>query len=143
VFFGGSMAGALSYLLVGRLFRSAGKSLVLSSSTRMVVLPLLLLAAMGAVPGLVAAALVLAVLEAVWSLFDVSSMFAYLETAKVGRAGFYGALVGLGSAGGGFLGGLFSMELGFATLFAFCSVLCAGALLAFAVQYRVAVANPS
>jgi predicted MFS family arabinose efflux permease len=63
-------------------------------------------------------------------------MFAYLETAKVGRAGFYGALVGLGSAGGGFLGGAVSMELGFASLFTLCSLLCAGALLAFAVQYR-------
>jgi predicted MFS family arabinose efflux permease len=136
VFFGGSMAGALSYLLIGRLFRSAAKSLLLSASTRVVVLPLLLLAAVGAAPGLAAAALVLAVLEAVWSLFDVSSMFAFLETAKMGRAGFYGALVGLGSAGGGFLGGLFSMELGFATLFMLCSLLCAGALLAFAGQYR-------
>jgi predicted MFS family arabinose efflux permease len=136
VFFVGSLAGALSYLLVGRLFRSAAKSLLLSSSTRMVVLPLLLLGAMGATPGLAAAAVVLAVLEVVWSLFDVSSMFAFLETAKVGRAGFYGGLVGLGSAGGGFLGGFLSQELGFASLFTLCSLLCAVALVAFAVQYR-------
>ena len=136
VFFGGSLAGALSYLFVGRLFRSATRSLLLSSSMRMVVLPLLVLAALGAAPGLAVAAVVLAALEALWSLFDVSSMFAFLETAKVGRAGFYGALVGLGSAGGGFLGGIFSMELGFASLFILCSLLCAVALLAFAAQYR-------
>jgi len=140
VFFGGSLAGALSYLLVGRLFRNAAKSLLLSSSTRIVVLPLLILAAIGSSPGLAAAALVLAVLEAVWSLFDVSSMFAFLETAKVGRAGFYGALVGLGSAGGGFLGGLFSMELGFPSLFVLCSVICAGAIVAFLVQFKGSVA---
>ncbi|MFI5404192.1 MAG: MFS transporter, partial [Candidatus Gagatemarchaeaceae archaeon] len=98
VFFGGSLAGALSYLVVGRRGWGAGKSLALSSSVRVVVLPLLLLAALGATPGLVAALVVLAVLEGVWSLFDVSSTFAFLETARVGRAGFYGALMGLGSA---------------------------------------------
>ncbi len=136
VFFVGSLAGALGYLLVGRLFRSAAKSLLLSSFTRMVVLPFLLLAAIGAAPGLAAAAIVLGVLEVLWSLFDVSSMFAYLETAKVGRAGFYGALVGLGSAGGGFLGGYLSDEWGFAALFILCSLLCAAALFAFATHYR-------
>jgi predicted MFS family arabinose efflux permease len=140
VFFGGSLAGALAYLLVGRLFRNAAKSLLLSSSTRIVVLPLLIMAAIGSSPGLAAAALVLAVLEAVWSLFDISSMFAFLETAKVGRAGFYGALVGLGSAGGGFLGGAFSLELGFPSLFVFCSVLCAAAFAAFLLQFRGSVA---
>lgn len=143
VFFGGSLAGAIAYLLVGRLFRSAGKSLLVSSSIRIVVIPLLLLGAMGAASGLAAAALVLAVLEAVWSLFDVSSMFAFLETAKLGRVGFYGAIVGLGSAGGGFLGGFFSMELGFTALFMLCSLLCAGALLAFMVQYRGAGVRPN
>jgi MFS family permease len=136
VFFGGSLAGAVSYLLVGRLFRSAAKSLLLSSSTRIVAIPLLLLGGLGATSGLAAAALVLALLETVWSIFDVSSTFAFLETAKLGRAGFYGAIVGLGSAGGGFLGGFFSMELGFTALFMLCSLLCAGAFVAFAVQYR-------
>ena len=136
VFFAGSLAGALGYLLVGRVLSNAVTNLLLSSSTRMIVLPLLLLAAIGASPGLAAAALVLAALEVLWSLFDVSSTFAYFETAKVGQAGFYGALVGFGSAGGGFLGGYFSMEWGFAALFGLCSLLCAGALMAFAMQYR-------
>jgi len=136
VFFIGSLSGAIAYLLIGRLFRSAAKSLLLSSFTRVVVLPMLVLAAIGDEPGLAAAALVLAVLEIVWSLFDVSSMFAYLETAKVGRSGFYGALVGLGSAGGGFLGGYLSNSLGFNTLFMLCSVLCAGALVSFAAHFR-------
>ncbi len=136
VFFGGSLAGALSYLLVGRRAGDAGKSLALSSSVRMVVIPLLLLAALGAAPGLAVAAVVLAALEGVWSLFDVSSMFAFLETAQVGRAGFYGALVGLGSAGGGFLGGFVSMQFDFASLFILCSVICAGALVAFVLQFR-------
>ncbi len=136
VFFAGSLAGAVAYLLVGRLFRSAARSLLLSSFSRMVVLPMLLLGAIGAAPGLAAAAVVLALLEVLWSLFDVSSMFAFLETAKVGRAGFYGAIVGLGSAGGGFLGGFFSNAWGFAPLFMLCSALCAAALLAFALQFR-------
>ncbi len=136
VFFVGSVAAALSYLLVGRLFRSAVKSLLLSSSMRMIVLPMLVLAALGASPGLAAAAVVLAVLEALWSLFDVSSMFAFLESAKVGRAGFYGGIVGMGSAGGGFLGGAFSMAFGFPSLFLLCSFLCAVTFVSFVVQYR-------
>ncbi len=136
VFFVGSLAGALGYLLVGRLFSSASKNLLLSSFTRMVVLPMLLLGAIGETPGLAAAAIVLAFLEVLWSLFDVSSMFAFLETAKVGQAGFYGAVVGLGSAGGGFLGGFFSNAWGFAALFILCSALCAAALAAFALQFR-------
>ena len=136
VFFVGSLAGSFGYLLIGRLFRSAAKSLLLSSLSRMVVLPMLVLGAIGASPGLMAAAIVLAVLEVLWSLFDVSSMFAYLETAKVGRAGFYGALVGLGGAGGGFLGGLYSNAWGFDSLFMLCSILCALALASFVLQFR-------
>jgi predicted MFS family arabinose efflux permease len=136
VFFGGSLAGAVAYLLIGRLFRNSAKSLLVSSSVRMVVLPLLILAAVGGAPGLAAAALILGLLEILWSLFDVSSTFAYLETAKMGRAGFYGALVGLGSAGGGFLGGIYSMQFGFASLFVLCGVLCAVALAAFVTQFR-------
>jgi len=135
VFFAGSFAGSLAYLSIGRLFKSPAQNLLLSSFTRMVVLPLLLLGAIGAAPGLVAAAVVLATLEILWSLFDVSSTFSYLETAKVGRAGVYGALVGLGSAGGGFLGGVFSMEWGFSSLFVLCSLLCACALGAFLAQF--------
>ena len=141
VFFAGSLAGALGYLLVGRVLRNAVSNLLLSSFTRMVVLPMLLLAAVGASPGLAAAAIVLAVLEVLWSLFDISSTFAYLETARIGRAGFYGALVGLGSAGGGFLGGYFSMEYGFPALFTLCSILCAAAFAAYAAQYRGRVAD--
>ena len=136
VFFGGSLAGALSYLVVGRRAAGPGRSLALSTSVRTVVIPLLLLAALGAAPGLALAAIVLAVLEAVWSLFDVSSMFAFLETARLGQAGFYGALVGLGSAGGGFLGGYVSMRFDFAALFMLCSILCAGAFASFFLQFR-------
>ena len=135
VFFTGSLAGALGYLLVGRVLKNAVSNLLLSSASRVVVLPLLLLAAIGASPGLAAAAMVLAVMEVLWSLFDVSSTFAYLETAKVGRAGFYGALVGLGNAAGGFLGGYLSMEYGFPSLFMLCSLLCGVAFLAYVVQY--------
>jgi MFS family permease len=136
IFFGGSLAGALCYPIVGNLTQSAGKSLMLASSLRIVVLPLLLLAALGATPGLALAVAVLAVLEGIWSLFDVSSMFAYLENAQVGRAGFYGALVGLGSAGGGFLGGYISMQFGFTVLFALCSLIYVGAFAAFLLQFR-------
>ena len=135
VFFAGSLAGALGYLLVGRVLKNAVSNLLLSSASRVMVLPLLLLAAIGASPGLAAAALVLAVMEVLWSLFDVSSTIAYRETAKVGRAGFYGALVGLGNAAGGFLGGYFSMIYGFPSLFTLCSLLCAVAFLAYMTQY--------
>jgi len=136
IFFAGSLVSALCYPLVGRLTQSAGKSLVLSSSLRIVALPLLLIAALGATSGLAGAILVLAVLEGLWSFFDILSTFAFLETARVGRAGFYGALVGLGSAGGGFLGGFISMQFGFATLFALCSLISAGVLIAFLLQFK-------
>jgi len=136
VFFGGSLAGAVCYLVVGRVGKSVGKNLVLSASTRMIVIPMLALAALGASPGLAIAIGVLAVLESVWSVFDVSSMFAYLETAQVGKAGFYGAAVGLGSAGGAFLGGYLSQVVGFMGLFGACSVLCAASLTSFAIQFR-------
>ena len=101
-----------------------------------VMLPFLLLASLGATPGFVLAVAVLAVLEGVLSLFDVSSMFSYLETAKVGRAGFYGAVVGLGSATGGFLGGYVAMQFGFTVLFVLCSLIYVGTLITFLLQFR-------
>jgi predicted MFS family arabinose efflux permease len=136
LFFGGSLTGTICYLLVGRLAQSAGKSLAIAASMRMIVIPLLFFSALGATPGLVVGVLVLSLLEAFWSLFDVSSMFAFLETARVGRAGFYGALVGLGTAAGGFLGGAISMQYGFGTLFLLCSIVCGCALVAFVLQFR-------
>jgi MFS family permease len=136
ILFVGSLVGTICYLLVGRLGQSAARSLVIASSMRILVIPLLLVSAIGATTGLVLAAVVLAVLEGLWSLFDVSSTFAFLETAQMGRAGFYGALVGLGSAGGGFLGGFVSQQFGFGSLFVLCSVLCAGALVAFVLQFK-------
>jgi predicted MFS family arabinose efflux permease len=45
--------------------------------------------------------------------------------------------VGLGSAGGGFLGGYISMQFGFAVLFAVCSLIYVGAFVAFLLQFRV------
>ncbi len=136
VFFGGSLVGALCYLVVGRVAKSAGKSLVIASLARMVAVPFLVISASGATSGFLTAVAVLAVLEAFWSLFDVSSMFAFLETAQVGRAGYYGAIVGLGAAGGGIVGGFVSMQFGFAALFALSSAVCAGALAAFVLQFR-------
>jgi MFS family permease len=136
VFFAGSLAGTVCYLVVGRLAQSAGKSLVLASAVRMVVIPLLLMSAIGATPGLVVAVVVISTLESFWSLFDVTSTFAFLEGARVGQAGFYGAIVGLGAAGGGVLGGFVSMQFGFACLFGLSSVVCALALAAFALQFR-------
>ncbi len=126
----------MCYLAVGHSGQSSGKSLILATSGRVIVIPLLLLATLGPVQGFVAAVAVLAMLEAVWSVFDVSSMFAFLETAHVGQAGFYGALIGLGAAGGGVLGGLVSSLFGFAPLFVLCSGICAVAMVAFFAQYR-------
>jgi predicted MFS family arabinose efflux permease len=136
LFFGGSLVGTLCYPLVGHVAPSSKKSLVLSSAARMVVIPLLLFTALGAAPGLALGAGILASLESLWTLFDVSSTFAFLESAPDGRAGFYGALIGLGAAGGGFLGGFVSMQFGFSWLFVLCSVVCAGALVAFGLQFR-------
>jgi predicted MFS family arabinose efflux permease len=136
LFFGGSLAGTLCYPVVGRLTQSAGKSLLLASSMRMVVIPFLLFSATGTLSGLVASVVVLAMLDGFWSLFDISSTYAFLEAAKVGQAGFYGAILGLGTAGGGALGGYVSMQFGFATLLLVCTAVCAVALVAFALQFR-------
>ncbi len=138
ILFGGSLGEAVCYLLVGRLAQSAGMSLMMSSFLRAIMLPLLLLAALGAAPGLAITVAALAALMGLGSLFDVSSTFAYLETAQVGWAGLYGALVGLGNAGGGFLGGFVSMRFGFASLFALCSLIFAGAFVAFWLQFKEA-----
>lgn len=136
LFFGGSLAGTLCYLVVGRLTQSAGTSLLLASSARMLVIPFLLLSTMGTFSGLVAAVVVLATLEGFWSLFDISSTYAFLESARVGQVGFYGAITGLGAAAGGVLGGYVSMQFGFVTLVAVCSAVCACALAAFLIQFR-------
>jgi predicted MFS family arabinose efflux permease len=136
VFFSGSLVGALCYPVIGRFAQSPGKSLVLASLARTMVAPMLLLVAAGAGQGLFLAIVILAVLEAFWSLFDITSMFAFLESARAGRAGFYGAAVGLGAAGGGIIGGFVSMQFGFAVLFALSSAICAGSFLAFTAQSR-------
>lgn len=136
IFFGGSLVGALFYPAIGRLTKGAGWSLMLSSSMRIIVPPLLLLAALGPTSGFAAAVAVLALLESLWSLFDVSSLYAFLETARIGRVGLYGAVLGLGSAGGGFLGGFISMRFGFPVLFVLCSLTFAGAFVAFLLQFR-------
>ncbi len=136
VFFVGSLVGALCYLVVGRLSQSPGRSLLTASLARTAAMPFLVLAAMGAGTGFAAAVLLLSVLEAFWSLFDVSSMFAFLENSRVGRAGFYGAAVGLGAAGGGVLGGWISSQFGFTALFGICSAVSGFALVAFALQFR-------
>jgi len=136
LFFGGSLTGTLCYLVVGRLAQSAGKSLVLASAIRMVAMPVLLLSALGATPGLIVALVVLSTLEGFWSLFDVTSTFAFLESAQLGQAGFYGAIVGLGAAAGGVLGGFVSSQFGFGSLFVLCSAICACAFLSFALQFR-------
>ena len=136
VLFASSLVGSLCYVAVGRVGFGAGKSLVVSASTRVVALPLLLLTGFGASLGLLAAVVVLSLLEVVWSVFDINSMAAYLETAKVGRAGFYGAIVGLGGAAGGFAGGAVSGQFGFGPLFFLCSVLCGAALVSFSLHFR-------
>jgi MFS family permease len=136
LFFGGSLTGTIAYLLVGRVTQSPGRSLSIAAIMRMVATPLLLLSALGATPGIVLGVVVLSILEGFWSLFDVTSTYAFLETSRVGRAGFYGAMIGLGSAVGGLLGGAFSMQFGFSALFTFCSVVCAGSLVSFVMQFR-------
>jgi len=136
LFFGGSLTGTICYLIVGRMTQSPGRSLSVAALMRMVATPLLLLSALGATPGIILGVVVLSILEGFWSLFDVTSTYAFLETSRIGRAGFYGAIIGLGSAVGGLLGGAFSMQFGFGALFTFCSVVCGGSLVSFAMQFR-------
>ena len=50
VFFGGSLAGAVAYLAVGRMGQGVGKGLVVSAVVRMLMIPALALAALGASP---------------------------------------------------------------------------------------------
>jgi predicted MFS family arabinose efflux permease len=136
LFFAGSLANTICYLLVGRVAKSAQKSLLITPLLRMVLIPLLILPALGAGSSVLVAAAVLAPLSGVWALFDVSSAFAYLEVSQIGQAGLYGALIGLGSAAGGFFGGFVSVHVGFPPLFAICSAIYATSLVTFALQFR-------
>ncbi|MDA4128074.1 MAG: MFS transporter [Thaumarchaeota archaeon] len=136
VFLAGSMANALCYLLVNRMGGNVQRNLILTAVSRMLLIPLLIIPVMGLNSGLFLAVGVLASLGAAWALFDVASTCMFLEISQRGRAGFYGASIGLGSAVGGILGGYISMEYGFGLLFTFCSLIYAGSLIAFVLQFK-------
>ncbi len=137
LFYANSLANTLGYVLVAAKVGGSGRALIVSSALRMVLIPLFVLqAASGAPMGLTMAVVILVVLGVIWALFDVSSACLFMENSHVGRAGFYSAVMGLGSAAGGLLGGYVSMYYGFTALFAACSLIYAATLAVFAVQSR-------
>ena len=134
LFFANDLGNTLGYALVGGIAERSRRSLLMSSALRMLMIPALLVA--GGQVGFMADFAVLAVMGGVWALYDVASTCMFLELARSGRVGLYGALAGLGAAAGSLLGGAVSMSYGFWVTFAICSLVYAVALAMFALQFR-------
>jgi len=134
LFFANDLGNTLGYLLVGGIAERARRSLLLSAALRMLLIPALLLA--GGQVGFTADFAVLAVMGGIWALYDVASTCMFLELARSGQVGLYGAFAGLGAAAGSLLGGAISMSYGFGVTFAGCSLAYAVALAMFVLQFR-------
>jgi MFS family permease len=134
LFFANNLGNALGYLLVGGIAKRAKRSLLLAAALRMLMIPTLLVG--GGQVGFTAAFAVLAGMGGAWALFDVASTCMFLELARSGRVGTYGAFAGLGSAAGSLLGVAISMSYGFAVTFAACSLVYAVALAMFVLQFK-------
>ncbi|MGH9920449.1 MAG: MFS transporter, partial [Nitrososphaerales archaeon] len=103
LFFANDLGNTLGYLLVGGIAERSKRSLLLAAGMRMVMIPALLVA--GGQTGFTADFAALAVMGGVWALYDVASTCMFLELARSGRVGLYGAFAGLGAAAGSLLGG--------------------------------------
>ena len=137
LFFANSVAKTFSYLFLSGVAKSSKKALILASASRIVLIPILTIQSiLGIYSGFTLAAGILALLGVFWVLFDVSSKCLYLELSQLGMTGLYGALIGLGSAVGGFLGGYVAMSYGFETLFILCSLIYTATLLTFTLQFK-------
>jgi hypothetical protein len=134
LFFANDLGNTLGYLLVGGIAEGSKRSLLLSATLRMLMIPALLVA--GGQFGFTADFAVLAVMGGVWALYEVASTCMFLELARSGRVGLYGAFAGLGAAAGSLLGGAVSMSYGFGVTFATCSLVYAVALAMFVLQFR-------
>jgi MFS family permease len=134
LFFANDLGNTLGYVLVGGIAERARRSLLLAAALRMVMIPALLL--VGGQVGFTADFGLLAVMGGVWALYDVASTCMFLELARSGRVGLYGAFAGLGAAAGSLLGGAISMSYGFGATFAVCSLVYGVALLMFVLQFK-------
>ena len=134
LFFANNLGNTLGYLLVGGIAERARRSLVLAAALRMLTIPALLV--VGGQVGFTAAFAAMAVMGGVWALYDVASTCMFLELARSGRVGLYGAFGGLGAAAGSLLGGAVSMSYGFGVTFAVCGLVYAVALAMFVLQFR-------
>ncbi len=134
LFFANDLGNALGYLMVGGIAERARRSLLLAAGLRMLMVPALLLA--GGQVGFTADFGVLAIMGGVWALYDVASTCMFLELARSGRVGLYGAIAGLGTATGSLLGGAISMSYGFGVTFAVCSLVYAVAMAMFLLQFK-------
>jgi len=105
LFFVNSVANTFSYIFVKRVSNNSRRILIISSISRVFLVPLL---AITVVPnsafGFISASVILILLGVVWAFFDVSSKCLYLELSHIGRTGYYSALIGVSSAFGSFIG---------------------------------------
>jgi predicted MFS family arabinose efflux permease len=134
LFLANDVGNTLGYLLVGGIAERARRSLLLAAALRMLMIPSLLV--VGGHVGFMTAFAVLAVMGGGWALYDVASTCMFLELARSGRVGLYGAFAGLGAAAGSLLGGAISMSYGFGVTIAACSLVYAVALAMFVLQFR-------
>lgn len=137
LFLANSLASTFGYFFASRVSKGAGWPMTFASAARMMLIPLLIL--VGASSGslaLLMISVILAFLGFVWAMFDVSSTSMFMQLSRVGKAGTYSALTGLGSASGGLIGGYVAMSRGFEDLFIFCSMIYTATLVAFVLQSR-------
>lgn len=136
LFFTHSLAITFSYPAISHLAKNGWKALMVSSALRILLIPLLSLQNVLDGYGFAVAAVILGSLGVMWAIFDVSSSCIYYEHSNIGRSGVYSAVIGLGAATGGLLGGYFSMLYGYDALFTLCAFAYLLTLLLFTIQFR-------
>lgn len=125
VFFGRSIIGSISYLIVGRLIGEGGEvNAIKFASIIRAVLYILLPSIVFLHPlTLITAVILLSAITFSWSLYSVSSSTVIIDYTSEGSAGVYDALGSLGNVAGGLLSGLIPAMFSFKILFMATSAL--------------------
>lgn len=126
VLFFRSLAGTLSYIVIGRWIRGRSGEAAVSTASGLRVFLVLLLTAVplfSAEMSPIIAAVILSAIAFSWSLFSVGRSTVIMECASEGSLGVYDALADFGGMVGGLLGGIIPAVYGFNILFLLASAL--------------------
>jgi MFS family permease len=131
-----SGGGVLGYALAGR---RSDRSMTKSSTGRLVLLRgvfafiLILTFQMSTLSSVGLATTVLIILGFLNAMFMVNTLSLSMETIPAGKAGLFNVLIGVGGAGGSFLGPLIAQYFGFSTVFLISGVVFLLAYIAFKI----------